>query len=77
MKKEFLAVYDYRTGGARAPAARRARLCNPAYVPPRRPTLMPPGTGSALRLPVAFFWRERTLAAPQQPVLVRLDGMSE
>ena len=42
-----------------------------------RPALMPSGTGSALRLPVAFFWCERTLAAPQQPVLARLDGMSE
>jgi hypothetical protein len=42
-----------------------------------QPALMPSGTGSAFRLWVTFFWCERTLAAPQQPVLVRLDGMSE
>src|SRR5947208_3018482 len=42
-----------------------------------RPTLMPSGTGSARRLSVTFFWCDRTLAAPQQPVLVRLDGMCE
>ena len=42
-----------------------------------QPALMPSGTGSAFRLWVTFIWCERTQAAPQQPVLVRLDGMSE
>ena len=41
------------------------------------PALMPSGTGSALRLWVTFFCCERTLAAPQQPVLVCLDGTFE
>jgi hypothetical protein len=41
------------------------------------PAVMPSGTGSDLRLRVTFCWCERTQAAPQRPVLVRLDGMSQ